>query len=88
MPVKSISPESWNGYYNSYFFGENEGAELIERLLDFAPGNEERKWIKIWSAEERFHHRLWAAVAEKKKIEIRKMPSHLEKIYSITSGFV
>lgn len=83
-----ISQESWNGYYNSYFFGEAKGAELIRRLVDFSPGEQELMWVKVWAAEEELHHRLWAEVVEKKKIPIKKMEDTIAGLFRVTEDFV
>lgn len=87
MP-KTISKGSWKGYYNSYFFGEKEGANLVEKLLDFAPGKDEKMWIRIWAAEENYHHKLWSDLAAKKKIKMTAMPGNIAKIYNLAAEYV
>jgi hypothetical protein len=83
-----ISQDSWNGYYNSYFFGEAKGSELIAKLEEFAPGEDEKRWVKVWSMEEGLHHRLWADLAEKKKIPIKSMEGTTASLFRITEDFV
>ena len=88
MTDMAITREEWSVYLNNYCLGERSGSELIGRLPDFAPGEEERKWVKLWSAEEMEHHRIWDQLMEKKKIPKMEMTQGLKNIYSITDGFV
>ncbi len=83
-----ISETTWNGYYNAYFFGEAKGAELIWGLLDFAPGEAEREWVKVWAQEEEFHHKLWADLVRRKGIQVTQLKGPLSGLYEITGAFV
>lgn len=83
-----ISREEFDKYLSSYFHAEKKGSELIARLTDFAPREEEKEWINIWSKEEGLHHRLWASVAANRRFEPREMDQNLHRLFEITEEYV
>jgi tRNA isopentenyl-2-thiomethyl-A-37 hydroxylase MiaE len=83
-----LSEEAWKGYLNSYCAGEIKGAQLIEKLVEFAPDEEARNWVIIWSKEEEHHHRLWKDLMQKRGIPITGPSGTLQKLYDITEDFV
>lgn len=42
-----------------FYFGENDGAKLIHELPAFAPEEHEKKFCKIWEADEQKHDKLF-----------------------------
>jgi len=86
--MRFISQEEWTVLFNNYCHGEKRGSEFIEQLIDFAPGEEERKWIRIWAAEEMHHHKLWDELLEKKKIPRQELTESIRNIYNIAGDFV
>lgn len=83
-----IPPEEFDKHLSSYFHAEKKGSELIFRLLEFAPGEEEREWISIWSKEEAHHHRLWASVAASRSFEPMEMGQNVRRLFEITEEYV
>ncbi len=86
--MRKIPREELDKHLSSYFRAEKKGSELIARLADFAPGEQEKDWISIWSKEEAHHHRLWAAVAANRKFEPREMDQNVRRLFEITEGYV
>lgn len=77
----------WIKYLNNYCHGELNGSQLIERLLEFAPGEEERTWLRQWVAEERQHHQLWDDLLTRKGIPRRPMSEAFKNIYALADDF-
>jgi len=84
----ALSEKDLQGYLSSYFFGEAEGARLIEGLLPFSPGKEESEWIKIWAAEENYHHKLWSELVAKRGIRVTRMGAGIQNIFDLTDNYV
>lgn len=86
--MPKVTRRNLDQHLSSYFHAEKKGSELIERLLEFAPGEEERAWIRIWTKEEAHHHRLWDSVAKRRGIRPAEMEHNVSRLFEITEGFV
>lgn len=86
--MRAIPKDVLDQHLSTYFHAEKKGAELIWRLLDFAPGEKEREWIQIWSKEEAHHHALWDSVLKGRQMEPRKMDLNVWKLFEITEDYV
>lgn len=83
-----IPKEVLDQHLSSYFHAEKKGAELIARLVDFAPGENEKQWINIWSKEEDHHHRMWDAVAQGRNFTPKNIDNNVSKLFEITEDYV
>ncbi len=86
--MDKIPRDEWIAILSNYCHGERSGSELISRLLDFAPGKDEKMWVRQWAAEEMEHHKLWDSLMAGRKMQEKEMTEGLKNIYSITDGFV
>lgn len=86
--MPKITREALNQHISSYFHSEKKGSELIEKLIDFAPGEEEKEWIRIWSKEEAHHHILWDSVARARGLEPLPIEHNVQKLFDITEDYV